>query len=216
MFGVVEYLVEFCEMVCRDDAIQSAVNEEQAFIGKVGGDPAGVQDGEAGCFSEILAVFLFAGDSADPFGCMRSDPFDPVHRALEDVGGVPLVGIEKIGPGAGADEDSFFREPVRAGLGKICKGATSCVGLLDVVKVHLTGEEASGRFGVFLFCGKGAEEPEGVVRAVEFVEFRFVGAFSREYRSGENCILRGTMSSGASSPRLETIMNSSPPSLSGP
>jgi hypothetical protein len=110
-----------------------------------------------GCFSEILAVFLFAGDSADSFGCMRSDPFDPVHCALEDVGGVPLVGIEKIGPGAGADEDSFFREPVRAGLGKICKGATSCVGLLDVVKVHLTGEEASGRFGVFLFCGKGGK-----------------------------------------------------------
>jgi len=278
-FGVAECLVEFCEMVCRDDAIQSAVNEEQAFIGKVGGDPAGVQGGEAGCSSEILAVFLFAGDSADPFGCMRSDPFDPVHRALEDVGGVPLVGIEKIGPGAdkddgipagslksdsrggegagaGADEDSFFREPVRAGLGKICKGATSCVGLLNVVKVHLTGEEASGRFGVFLFCGKGgkataveaigwesnedvpamvletfhnqafhlrehhdgglivnhpftlgsdggerfeksaaegkgAEEPEGVVRAVEFVEFRFVGAFPREYRSGEKLHIEG-------------------------
>lgn len=278
-FGVAECLVEFCEMVCRDDAIQSAVNEEQAFIGKVGGDPAGVQGGEAGCSSEILAVFLFAGDSADPFGCMRSDPFDPVHRALEDVGGVPLVGIEKIGPGAdkddgipagslksdsrggegagaGTDEDSFFREPVRAGLGKICKGATSCVGLLNVVKVHLTGEEASGRFGVFLFCGKGgkataveaigwesnedvpamvletfhnqafhlrehhdgglivnhpftlgsdggerfeksaaegkgAEEPEGVVRAVEFVEFRFVGAFPREYRSGEKLHIEG-------------------------
>ena len=78
------------------------------------------------------------------------------------------------------------------------------------------GSGGGERFEKSAAEGKGAEEPEGVVRAVEFVEFRFVGAFPREYRSGENCILRGTMSSGASSPRLETIMNSSPPSLSGP
>lgn len=58
-FGVAECLVEFCEMVCRDDAIQSAVNEEQAFIGKVGGDPAGVQDGEAG--------MLFGNTGGIPF-----------------------------------------------------------------------------------------------------------------------------------------------------